>query len=155
MENNKPKTTEIKIPQPKMIMLSNGQQVIAGVYVTDGSEFIRLNEPYKVRIHENAVDDETYFVEERMSLTPWMFQTIDKIYSVHKSHIFSIGEPNKNLTEYYNNVRMGLFPSMKKDIEPILTKQQHDKSFEKVMEEMSDEDYFQTLEYLQGKIKAN
>jgi len=155
MENKKPKTTQIKLPLPRMIMLTNGQQVIAGVYVTDDSDFIRLNEPYKVRIHENAVDDETYFVEERMSLTPWMFQTIDKIYSIHKNHIFSIGVPNKNLTEYYNNVRMGLFPSMKKDIEPILTKQQHDKSFEKVMEEMSDEDYFQTLEYLQGKIKAN
>ena len=88
MTDKKPKTTEIKVPQPRMIMLSNGQQVIAGVYVTDGSEFIRLNEPYKVRIHENAVDNETYFVEERMSLTPWMFQTIDKIYSIHKSHIF-------------------------------------------------------------------
>lgn len=155
MENNKPKTTEIKIPQPRMIMLTNGQQVIAGIYFTDGSDFIRLNEPYKVRIHENAVDDETYFVEERMSLTPWMFQTIDKTYSIHKNHIFSIGVPNQNLTEYYNNVKMGLFPTVKKEIEPIMNKQQHDKSFEKVMEEMSDEDYFQTLEYLRGKIKAN
>ena len=155
MTDKKPKTTEIKIPQPRMIMLSNGQQVIAGVYVTDGSDFIRLNEPYKVRIHENAVDDETYFVEERMSLTPWMFQTIDKTYSIHKTHIFSIGVPNQNLTEYYNNVRMGLFPTVKKEIEPLMNKQQHDKSFEKVMEEMSDEDYFQTLEYLRGKIKAN
>jgi len=155
MTDKKTKTTEIKIPQPRMIMLTNGQQVIAGVYITDGSDFIRLNEPYKVRIHENAVDDETYFVEERMSLTPWMFQTIDKTYSIHKNHIFSIGVPNQNLTEYYNNVKMGLFPTVKKEIEPIMNKQQHDKSFEKVMEEMSDEDYFQTLEYLRGKIKAN
>ena len=155
MTDKKTKTTEIKIPQPRMIMLTNGQQVIAGVYITDGSDFIRLNEPYKVRIHENAVDDETYFVEERMSLTPWMFQTIDKTYSIHKNHIFSIGVPNQNLTEYYNNVKMGLFPTVKKEIEPIMNKQQHDKSFQKVMEEMSDEDYFQTLEYLRGKIKAN
>ena len=155
MTDKKTKTTEIKIPQPRMIMLTNGQQVIAGIYFTDGSDFIRLNEPYKVRIHENAVDDETYFVEERMSLTPWMFQTIDKTYSIHKNHIFSIGVPNQNLTEYYNNVKMGLFPTVKKEIEPIMNKQQHDKSFEKVMEEMSDEDYFQTLEYLRGKIKAN
>jgi len=155
MTDKKTKTTEIKIPQPRMIMLTNGQQVIAGVYITDGSDFIRLNEPYKVRIHENAVDDETYFVEERMSLTPWMFQTIDKTYSIHKTHIFSIGVPNKNLTEYYNNVRMGLFPTIKKEIEPLMNKQQHDRSFEKIMEEMSDEDYFQTLEYLRGKIKAN
>ena len=149
------KETKLKVPQPRMIMLANGQQVIAGVYVTDGSDFIRLNEPYKVRIHENAVDSETYYVEERMSLTPWMFQTIDKVYSIHKSHIYSIGVPNQNLTEYYNNVRMGLFPTVKKEIEPLMSKQQHDKSFEKVMEEMSDEDYFQTLEYLRGKIKAN
>jgi len=149
------KTTEIKIPQPRMIMLTNGQQVIAGVYTSEGSDFIRLHEPYKVRIHENAVDSETYYVEERMSLTPWMFQTIDKIYSIHKTNIFSIGVPNKNLTEYYNNVRLGLFPTLKKEIEPLMTKQQHDNSFEKAMEEMSDEDYFQTLEYLRGKIKAN
>ena len=149
------KETKLKVPQPRMIMLANGQQVIAGVYVTDGSDFIRLNEPYKVRIHENAVDSETYYVEERMSLTPWMFQTIDKVYSIHKSHIYSIGVPNQNLTEYYNNVRMGLFPTVKKEIEPLMSKEQHDKSFEKVMEEMSDEDYFQTLEYLRGKIKAN
>ena len=149
------KETKLKVPQPRMIMLANGQQVIAGVYVTDGSDFIRLNEPYKVRIHENAVDSETYYVEERMSLTPWMFQTIDKVYSIHKSHIYSIGVPNQNLTEYYNNVRMGLFPTVKKEIEPLMSKEQHNKSFEKVMEEMSDEDYFQTLEYLRGKIKAN
>jgi len=149
------KTTEIKIPQPRMIMLTNGQQVIAGVYTSEGSDFIRLHEPYKVRIHENAVDNETYFVEERMSLTPWMFQTIDKVYSIHKTNIFSIGVPNKNLTEYYNNVRLGLFPTIKKEIEPLMTKQQHNNSFEKAMEEMSDEDYFQTLEYLRGKIKAN
>ncbi len=150
------KTTEIKIPQPRMIMLTNGQQVIAGVYTSEGSDFIRLHEPYKVRIHENAVDNETYFVEERMSLTPWMFQTVDNVYSVHKNHIVTIGVPNQHLTEYYNNVRMGLFPSMKKNIEPIGTKKTYnEKSFEQTLDEMSDEDYFQTLEYLRGKIKAN
>ena len=63
--------------------------------------------------------------------------------------------PNQNLTEYYNNVRLGLFPSVKKELQPLPTKEQNDKSFEKAMEDMSDEDYFQTLEYLRGKIKAN
>ena len=155
MTDKKTKTTEVKIPQPRMVMLTNGQQVIAGVYTSEGSDFIRLHEPYKVRIHENAVDSETYFVEERMSLTPWMFQTIDKVYSVHKNHIVSIGMPNQNLTEYYNNVRLGLFPSVKKELQPLPTKEQNDKSFEKAIEDMSDEDYFQTLEYLRGKIKAN
>ena len=48
-----------------------------------------------------------------------------------------------------------LFPSVKKELQPVPTKEQNDKSFEKIMEEMSDEDYFQTLEYLRGKIKAN
>jgi len=150
------KETKVNVPTPRILKLSSGEQVIASIYVTDGSDFIRLNEPYKVRIHENAVDDETYYVEERMSLTPWMFQTIDKVYSVHKNHIMSIGMPNKNLTEYYNNVRLGLFPSLKKEIKPLKPKKTYDeKSFEQVMDEMSDEDYFQTLEYLRGKIKAN
>ena len=149
------KETKVKVPTPRILKLSSGEQVIAIIYITDGSDFIRLNEPYKVRIHENAVDDETYYVEERMSLTPWMFQTIDKIYSVHKNHIMSIGVPNKNLIEYYNNVRLGLFPTLKKEIKPLQPKTYSEKSFEKAMEEMSDEDYFQTLEYLRGKIKAN
>ena len=155
MDNNKPEETKAKVPTPRVLILSSGQQVIASIYVTEGSDFIRLNEPYKIRIHENAVDSETYYVEERMSLTPWMFQTIDKVYSVHKNHIVSIGMPNQNLTEYYNNVRLGLFPSVKKELQPLPTKEQNDKSFEKAMEDMSDEDYFQTLEYLRGKIKAN
>ena len=155
MDNNKPEETKAKVPTPRVLILSSGQQVIASIYVTEGSDFIRLNEPYKIRIHENAVDSETYYVEERMSLTPWMFQTIDKVYSVHKNHIVSIGMPNQNLTEYYNNVRMGLFPSVKKELQTLPTKEQNDKSFEKAMEDMSDEDYFQTLEYLRGKIKAN
>ena len=153
MTNNEEKKP---IQSPRMIMLSNGQQVIAGIEVSDGSDFIRLSEPYKVRIHENAVDSETYFVEERMSLTPWMFQTVDKIYSIHKTHIFSIGVPNQNLVEYYNNVRMGLFPSMKKNIEPLESKKSYDeKSFQQTLDEMSDEDYWDTLQYLRGKIKAH
>ena len=96
MDNNKPEETKAKVPTPRVLVLSSGQQVIASIYVTEGSDFIRLNEPYKIRIHENAVDSETYYVEERMSLTPWMFQTIDKVYSVHKNHIVSIGMPNQN-----------------------------------------------------------
>tara|TARA_R100000734_G_C3285099_1_gene77954 strand:- start:273 stop:719 length:447 start_codon:yes stop_codon:yes gene_type:complete len=144
-----------QIPNPKVLMLSSGQQVIAGIIVEEESDFVRLKEPYKIRIHENAVDDKTYFVEERMSLTPWMFQTVDKVYSIHKTHIVSIGAPNENLQDYYNNVRMGLFPSMKKEIQPLPSKVQSDKPFEEVLEEMSDEDYYQTLQYLRGKIKPH
>ena len=145
----------VNIPQTKVIMLTNNQQVIAGVTVEDGSDFVRLHEAYKIRVHENTVDDQTYFVEERMSLTPWMFQTTDKVHSVHKNHIMTIGKPNDNLTDYYNNVRMGLFPSMKKELKPLPSAQDTIKDFADVMEDMTDEDYYQTIQYLKGKIKPN
>ena len=151
----KVKETKIQMPVTKVIMLANGQQVIAGVTHTEGSTFVRLTEPYKIRIHESVLGDKVGYVEEKMSLTPLVFQTTDRVYSVLRTHIITIGSPNKNLTEYYNNVRLGLFPSVKKELQPVPTKEQNDKSFEKIMEEMSDEDYFQTLEYLRGKIKAN
>ena len=144
-------TKTTTIPSPRVIMLSNNQQVIAGMTVEEGSDFVRLHEPYKIRIHENAVDDKTYFVEERMSLTPWTFQTIDKVYSLHKTHIMTIGKPNDNLTEYYNNVRMGLFPAMKKELEPIESKRSTDEKFADMMDKMSDDDYFEMIEYLRGK----
>ena len=155
MSKEKVKETKVQIPIVKVLMLANGMQVIAGVTHTEGSTFVRLTEPYKIRIHESVLGDKIGFVEEKMSLTPLVFQTTDRVYSILRTHIITIGSPNKNLTEYYDNVRLGLFPTIKKEIEPLMTKQQHDNSFEKAMEEMSDEDYFQTLEYLRGKIKAN
>ena len=91
-----------------------------------------------------------------MSLTPWMFQTVDKVYSVHKNHIMAIAMPNTHLTEYYENVRKGLFPSIKKEIQPLPTaKKEQARDFVEVMEEMSDEDYWQTLQYFRGKIKPH
>jgi hypothetical protein len=51
---------------------------------------------------------------------------------------------------------MGLFPSMKKNIEPLESKKSYDeKSFQQTLDEMSDEDYWDTLQYLRGKIKAH
>ena len=98
--NETVKETKVNIPTPKVIMLSNGQQVIAGVTVQEGSNFIRLHDPYKVRIHENLVGNNIGFVEEKMSLTPLVFQTTDKVYSVLREHVITIGSPNNNLTEY-------------------------------------------------------
>ena len=49
-------------------MLSGGQQVI-GYLCHRGSDFIRLNEPYKIQLHRSSVDSDTYFVEEKMSLS--------------------------------------------------------------------------------------
>ena len=153
MEKEKKQTT---VATPRVLMLSGGQQVIAGIYVTEGSDFIRLNEPYKIQLHRNNVDSDTYFVEEKMSLSPWMFQTVDKVYSIHKNHIMSIAMPNQNLSEYYDNVRKGLFPTIKKELQPLTEKRQENtKDFAEVMEEMSDEDYWETLQYLRGKIKPH
>ena len=149
--NETVKETKIPIPTPKVIMLSSGQQVIAGVTIQEGSKFIRLHEPYKVRIHENVVGDSLGFVEEKMSLTPLVFQTTDKVYSVLREHVITIGSPNNNLTEYYNNVRMGLFPSIKKELEPIQSKIEMDQKFDDMMDKMNDEDYFEMIEYLKGK----
>ena len=145
------KETKVNIPTPKVIMLSSGQQVIAGVTVEEGSKFIRLHEPYKVRIHENVIGDTVGFVEEKMSLTPLVFQTTDKVYSVLREHIITIGSPNNNLTEYYNNVRMGMFPTMKKELEPLQSKISMDRKFDDMMDKMNDEDYFEMIEYLRGK----
>ena len=147
---------QVTVATPRVLMLSGGQQVIAGIYVTEGSDFIRLNEPYKIQLHRSQVDNATYFVEEKMSLSPWMFQTVDKVYSIHKNHIMSIAMPNDNLTEYYNNVRKGLFPTIKKELQPLTEKKKEDtKDFAEIMEEMSDEDYWETLQYLRGKIKPH
>tara|TARA_B100000287_G_C20180019_1_gene601813 strand:- start:36 stop:500 length:465 start_codon:yes stop_codon:yes gene_type:complete len=145
------KETKIPIPTPKVIMLSSGQQVIAGVTIQEGSKFIRLHEPYKVRIHENVVGDSLGFVEEKMSLTPLVFQTTDKVYSVLREHIITIGSPNQNLSEYYNNVRLGLFPSTQKELEPLKNKITMDQKFDDMMDKMNDEEYFQLVEYLRGK----
>ena len=147
---------QVTVATPRVLMLSGGQQVIAGIYITEGSDFIRLNEPYKIQLHRTNVDSATYFVEEKMSLSPWMFQTVDKVYSIHKNHIMSIAMPNDNLTEYYNNVRKGLFPTIKKELQPLTENKKEDtKDFAEIMEEMSDEDYWETLQYLRGKIKPH
>ena len=138
--NETVKETKVNIPTPKVIMLSNGQQVIAGVTVQEGSNFIRLHDPYKVRIHENLVGNNIGFVEEKMSLTPLVFQTTDKVYSVLREHVITIGSPNNNLTEYYNNVRMGLFPATQKKLEPIKSKQSMDDQFNDMLDRMNDDD---------------
>ena len=147
---------QVTVATPRVLMLSGGQQVIAGIYVTEGSDFIRLNEPYKIQLHRSQVDNATYFVEEKMSLSPWMFQTVDKVYSIHKNHIMSIAMPTDNLAEDDNKVRKGLFPTIKKELQPLTEKkEQETRDFAEIMEEMSDEDYWETLQYLRGKIKPH
>ena len=42
------KETTVKVPQARLLKLVSGEQIIAGIYVTEGSDFLRLNDPYKV-----------------------------------------------------------------------------------------------------------
>ena len=154
-KKEKAKEVKVKIPQVKIIMLSSGQQVIGSLLIDEGSNFIRLYDPYKINLHMKEFSDDEYIHEEKMSLTPFVFQTVDKIYSVHKNHIVTIGQPNSNIKEYYNSVRLGLFPSTQKELKPIETKAKVEEKFDKMMETMSDEEYFDIVEYLRGKKSVN
>ena len=46
------KETTVKVPQARLLKLVSGEQIIAGIYVTEGSDFLRLNDPYKVDLFD-------------------------------------------------------------------------------------------------------
>ena len=145
------KETTVRVPVPRLLKLTSGEQIIAGMCVTEGSDFIRLSEPYKIDLYNSEIEEEAYYVEERMALRPWVFQSTDKIFSVHKNHIMTLAVPNDNLKDYYNNVRI----NYKKNLEPILEKRKREDSMNKMLDRMNDDDYFETLEYLKGNRKKN
>ena len=97
----------VVIPTPRMLKLETGEQVIAIIYVQEGSDFIRLSDPYKIELHNFDADPTAYYMEERMSMKPWVWQAQDKIFSVHKNNILTIGMPNETIKDYYNNIRLG------------------------------------------------
>ena len=140
------KETTVKVPQARLLKLVSGEQIIAGIYVTEGSDFLRLNDPYKVDLFDSESDGDSYYVEEKMALRPWVFQSTDKIFSVHKNNIMTLAVPNETLKDYYNNIRL----NYTKNLEPILKEKAKKDSMNKVLNNMSDEDYFDTLEYLKG-----
>ena len=142
----KVKETHVRIPIPRLLKLVSGEQVIAGIYTQEGSDFLRLHEPYKIDLHNEPVEDDQYWIEERMALRPWVFQSTDKIYSIHKNNIMTLAVPNETLKDYYNNIRL----NYTKNLEPILKEKAKKDSMNKVLNNMSDEDYFETLEYLKG-----
>ena len=151
------KTKEIhtKIPVPRLLKLVTGEQVIAGIYVQENSDFIRLNEPYKIDLYADPVDESHYFMEERMSLKPWVFQAEDKIFSIHKSNILTLAVPNEHITVYYNNVRLNYTKKLEPLIEKKLRESSKESSFNKLLTNMDDDDYFETLEYLKGNRKKH
>ena len=93
------KETTVKVPQARLLKLVSGEQIIAGIYVTEGSDFLRLNDPYKVDLFDGESDGDSYYVEERMALRPWVFQSTDKIYSIHKNNIMTLAVPNETLKD--------------------------------------------------------
>ena len=49
------KETTVKVPQARLLKLVSGEQIIAGIYVTEGSDFLRLNDPYKVDLFDGCL----------------------------------------------------------------------------------------------------
>ena len=85
-----------------------------------------------------------------MALRPWVFQSTDKIYSIHKNNVMTLAVPNDSLKDYYNNIRM----NYQKKLEPIQDKlkreQDNRNKFQNMMDRMDDEEYYDTMEYLKG-----
>ena len=93
-------------PQARMLKLKTGEQLIALMYVQDNSDFIRLENPYKIDLHPfDFLGD--YVIEEKMTMKPWLFKTKDKVFSVHKNHIITLAVPEDSLSEYYMNLISG------------------------------------------------
>ena len=155
MEDKKPTTRTVKIPVARLLKLASGEQVIAGIYVQEGSDFLRLHEPYKIDLYNNEIEEEAYYVEERMALRPWVFQSTDKIYSIHKNHVLTLAVPNDSLKDYYNNVRLNYTKKLEPLIEKKLRESSKESSFNKLLTNMDDDDYFETLEYLKGNRKKH
>jgi hypothetical protein len=149
------KKEEIKVttPTPRMLKLVTGEQVISIMYITEGSDFIRLSDPYRIELHQFEADPTGYYTEERMSLKPWVFQSVDKIYSIHKNNIITISMPTEPIKTYYDNIRTGKFPqngAQKKDIEPIKP-MANPIDFENLIDNLRDDEYYDMIQHLKGK----
>ena len=129
-------------PQARMLKLKTGEQLIALMYVQDNSDFIRLENPYKIDLHPfDFLGD--YVIEEKMTMKPWLFQTKDKVFSVHKNHIVTLAVPEDSLSEYYMNLISGRIkpPSMESRQETL----------NKLLEKVENKEYDDILDYSEGK----
>ena len=87
-------------------------------------------------------------MEERMSMKPWVWQAQDKIFSVHKNNILTIGMPNETIKDYYNNIRLGKIEvPQEKPLKPMPSVDE----FNQMLDKLGDEDYFDVIEHLKGK----
>ncbi len=142
------KTKTVTIPTPRMLKLSTGEQVICIMYVQEGSDFIRLSDPYKIELHNLDMDPTQYYMEERMSMKPWVWQSSDKIFSIHKNNIMTIAMPNEEIKDYYNNIRLG---NIKIPAQEKLKPMPSEDEFNRLLDKLGDEDYFDVIEHLKGK----
>ena len=71
--------TDKKTPQPRLVKLKTGEQLVAIVYIQKDSDFIRLQDPYKIELHPYDLLGD-YIMEEKMTIKPWMFKSKDKVY---------------------------------------------------------------------------
>ena len=129
-------------PQARMLKLKTGEQLIALMYVQDNSDFIRLENPYKIDLHPfDFMGD--YVIEEKMTMKPWLFKTKDKVFSVHKNHIVTLAVPEDSLCEYYQNLISGRIkpPSMESRQETL----------NKLLEKVENKEYDDILDYSEGK----
>ena len=129
-------------PQARMLKLKTGEQLIALMYVQDNSDFIRLENPYKIDLHPFDFLGE-YVIEEKMTMKPWLFRTKDKVFSVHKNHIITLAVPDDGLAEYYMNLISGRIkpPSMESRQETL----------NKLLEKVENKEYDDILDYSEGK----
>ena len=149
-EETKKLNIKTTVPTPRMLKLVTGEQVIATMYVTEGSDFIRLSDPYRIELHNFEVDPTAYYMEERMSLKPWVFQSDDKQYSIHKNNIITIAMPTESIKTYYENIRTGKFPKGK-GISPSQPPPPKDIDFDKILDGIQDEEYYDIMQHLRGK----
>jgi len=97
--------TEKKIT-PRLVKLNTGEQIICIIHVKKGSEFIRLETPYKIELHQYDILGD-YVMEEKMSMKPWIFNSKDEMFSVHKNHVVTLAVPSDHISEYYINLKKG------------------------------------------------
>ena len=137
--------TDKKTPQPRLVKLKTGEQLVALVYIQKDSDFIRLQDPYKIELHPYDLLGD-YIMEEKMTIKPWMFKSKDKVFSVHKNHIITLGVPTDDISEYYHNMKSGAF---KQNIDEI--KKARAAAFNKLLDQANDEEYLDMRDYHEGK----
>tara|TARA_B100000085_G_scaffold278779_1_gene301058 strand:+ start:230 stop:646 length:417 start_codon:yes stop_codon:yes gene_type:complete len=131
-----------KQPQPRLLKLTSGEQLIAYIHVQEDSDFLRLESPYSIQLTPFDMLGE-YLMEEKMTMKPWIFKGADKIYSIHKNNVMTLAVPEDNLAEYYHNLITG-------QIKPLIEKNRQ--KLTDILDKMKDDEYMAEMDdYFAGK----